>query len=84
MRVHSGTAPADARRYSDVMTLEEMKISAVIAWALVWSVIAVSFVSSVGNWMVLASAGVMPSLMILWTWQPIVQTLPVTIHGTRQ
>jgi len=64
------------------MTLEEMKIAAVMAWALVWGVIAVSLVSSVGIWMLVVGAGVLPALVILRMWQPTAQTVPVNIRGT--
>jgi len=65
------------------MTLEEMKISVVIAWALVWSVIAVSLVSSASSWFVLAGSGVLPPLMILWMWQRAARIAPAVIHVAR-
>ena len=65
------------------MTLEEMKISVVIAWALVWAVIAVSLVSSASSWFVLAGSGVLPPLMILWMWQRAARIAPAVIHVAR-
>ena len=66
------------------MTLEEMKISVVIAWALVWSVIAVSLVSSASSWFVLAGSGVLPPLMILWMWHPVARTVTARIREARK
>ena len=65
------------------MTLEEMKISVVIAWALVWGVIAVSLVSSASSWFVLAGSGVLPPLMILWMWQRAARIAPAVIRVAR-
>jgi len=84
MRVHSGTAAAAARRYSEIMTLEQMKIAVVIAWALIWSVITVSLVSSVGNWILVVGSGVLPPLMILRMWQPPAQTVPAGSREARR
>lgn len=80
MPVHSGTAPAAARRYSEIMTFEQMKIAVVIAWALIWSVIAVSLVSSVSNWILLVGSGVLPPLMILRMWHPPARTVSARIR----
>ena len=60
------------------MAFEDMKIAAVIAWAIVWSVIAVSLVSSTGNWILLVGAGVLPPLAIVRLWHPLAQTVPAT------
>ncbi|MGH9218102.1 MAG: hypothetical protein ACRD1W_02300 [Vicinamibacterales bacterium] len=57
------------------MTFEHMKIAVVIAWALIWSVIAVSLVSSVGNWILVVGSGVLPPLMILRMWRPPARAL---------
>jgi hypothetical protein len=62
------------------MTLEQMKIAVVIAWALIWSVIAVSLVSSVSNWILVVGSGVLPPLMILRMWHPPARTVPATIR----
>ena len=59
------------------MKPEEMKIAVVIAWALVWSVVAVSLVSSVSNWIMLVGSGVLPPLMILRLWHPRAQSVSV-------
>ena len=57
------------------MTFEDMKIAVVIAWALIWSVIAVSLVSSVSTWILVVGAGVLPPLMILRMWHPPARTV---------
>jgi hypothetical protein len=68
------------------MKPEEMKTAAVIAWTLIWSVIAVSLVSSVGNWILVAVLGVLPPLLILRMWRPPVVPVPVPVamHVTRK
>jgi hypothetical protein len=66
------------------MKPEDMKIAVVIAWALIWSVIAVSLASSVSNWILVVGAGVLPPLMILRLWQPAVQTVSARIREARQ
>ena len=82
--MHSGTAPAAARRYSEIMTFEQMKMAVVIAWALIWSVIAVSLVSSVSNWILVVGSGVLPPLMLLRMWHPPAQTVPAGIREARK
>ena len=62
------------------MKLEDMKVAVVIAWALVWSVIAVSLASSVSNWILLVGSGVLPPLMILRMWHPPARTVSARIH----
>jgi hypothetical protein len=66
------------------MTFEDMKIAVVIAWALIWSVIAVTLVSSVGNWILLVGSGVLPPLMILRMWPPPVRTVSARIPEPRK
>ena len=66
------------------MTLEHMKIAVVIAWALIWSVIAVSLVSSVSNWILVVGSGVLPPLMILRMWHPPARTVPAGIREARR
>ena len=84
MGVHSGTAPAAARLYSEIMTLEHMKIAVVIAWALIWSVLAVSLVSSLSSWILLVGSGVLPPLMILRMWHPSARTVAAGIREARR
>ena len=60
-----------------IMKPEEMKMAVVIAWALIWSVVAVSLVSSVSNWILVVASGVLPPLMILRMWHPPARTVPV-------
>jgi len=67
-----------------IMALEEMKIGAVIAWAFIWSVIAVSLVSSVSSWILLVRSGVLPPLMILRMWHPLARTVPAGIREARR
>jgi tetrahydromethanopterin S-methyltransferase subunit D len=66
------------------MTLDDMKIAVVMAWALIWSVIAVSLATSVGNWVLVVGVGVLPSLMILRMWQRTPQTVPAGIREARR
>lgn len=66
------------------MTLEDMKIAVVLAWAVVWSVIAVALVSSLSHWILVVGAGVLPPLVILRMWQPAAQPVPVRSRGTHQ
>jgi len=66
------------------MKPEDMKVAVVIAWALIWSVIAVSFVSSASSWFLLVGSGVLPPLMILWMWHPDAQTVPASIREARK
>ena len=67
-----------------IMKPEEMKIAVVIAWALIWSVIAVSLVSSPSNWILLVGLGVLPALMILRMWHPTTQTVFARIRAARK
>jgi len=66
-----------------IMTLEEMKIAVVIAWALIWSVIAVSLVSSASSWIVLVGSGVLPPLVMLRMWPPPARTAPAVVREAR-
>ena len=66
------------------MTLAEMKIAVVIAWALVWSVISVSLVSSVSSWILLVGSGVLPPLMIVRMWHPLARTVSASIREARR
>ena len=67
-----------------MMTLEEMKAAVVIAWALVWSVVAVSLVSSVSSWILLVGAGVLPTLVILWIWHQPARLVSANIREARK
>jgi hypothetical protein len=58
------------------MKFEDMKIAVVIAWAIVWSIIAVALVSSAGNWIMLVGAGVLPLFAIVRLWHPLAQAVP--------
>ncbi len=66
------------------MTFADMKIAVLIAWTLVWSVIAVSLVTSVSNWILLVGSGVLPPLMMLWMWHAPAQAVPVGIREARR
>ena len=66
------------------MKPEDMKVAVVIAWALIWSVIAVSFVSSASSWFLLVGSGVLPPLMILWMWHPDARTVPAGVREARK
>ena len=67
-----------------IMKLEDMKIAVVIAWALIWSVIAVSLVSSASSWILLVGSGVLPPLMILRMWHPPARTVSASIREARK
>jgi hypothetical protein len=58
------------------MELQDLKIAAVLAWAIVWSVIAVTLVSSIGTWILLVGAGVLPPLAMARLWHPLAQAVP--------
>ena len=62
------------------MKPEELRMAAVIAWALVWGVMAVPLVSSLSNWIMLVGSGVLPLLMIALMWPPAVQTVSAVIR----
>lgn len=67
-----------------IMKPEDMKIAVVIAWALIWSVIAVSLVSSASSWILVVGSGVLPALMILRMWQPRARTVSASIREARK
>ena len=60
------------------MKLEDMKMAVVLAWAIVWSIVAVSLVSSASSWILLVGAGVLPPLVIARMWHPMMRTVPVS------
>ena len=62
------------------MKPEELRMAAVIAWALVWGVMAVPLVSSLSNWIMLVGSGVLPPLMIALMWPPAAQTVSPVIR----
>ena len=62
------------------MTFAEMKIAGVLAWALIWSVIAVSFASSASSWILVIGSGVLPALMMLRWRPPIAPAVPVAVR----
>lgn len=66
------------------MPLEDMKFAVVIAWAIIWSVIAVSLVSSVSSWIVVVGSGVLPALVMLRLWHPLMRTVPAIFPGPRK
>ena len=66
------------------MTVEDTKLAVVIAWALIWGVIAVSLASSVSNWILMVGSGVLPPLMILRMWHPPARTAPAAVREARR
>ena len=66
------------------MHREELKMAAVIAWAIIWSVIAVSIVSSASSWIVVVALGVLPPLVILRMWHPLARAVPAIIRDARK
>ena len=62
------------------MNSTELKMAAVIAWAIIWGVIAVSLVSSAGSWILAIGLGVVPPLVIVWMWHPLARTVPAIIR----
>jgi hypothetical protein len=51
------------------MKLEEIEVAIVIAWALIWSVVAVPLASSASHWLLLVGSGVLPPLVMLRMWR---------------
>jgi hypothetical protein len=66
------------------MKPEELKMAAVIAWAIVWSVIAVSLVSSASSWVLAVGLGVLPPLALALMWHPLAQPVPATVREARK
>jgi hypothetical protein len=60
------------------MKLEDMKMAVVLAWAIVWSIVAVSLVSSVSSWILLVGAGVLPPIVIARMWHPLTRAVAVS------
>ena len=67
-----------------IMKSEEIKLAAVLAWTLVWGVIAVSLVSSVSGWLTVVGSAALPPLMILRLWRPRGQAVPAPIREAHQ
>ena len=67
-----------------IMELEDRKIAVVIAWALIWSVIAVSLVSSASSWILVVGSGVLPALLILRMWHPAARTVFARVREARK
>lgn len=65
------------------MPLEDMKIAAVIAWAIIWSVIAVFLVSAPGSWILVVGSGVLPPLVIVWMCHRRPRPVPAIIRDPR-
>ena len=65
-----------------IMKPEEMTMAVVVAWALIWSVVAVSLVSSISNWIVVVGAGVLPPLMIQLMWHAPAGAVPALVRET--
>jgi hypothetical protein len=55
-----------------------------MAWAIIWSLVAVSLVSSTRNWIMLVASGVLPALMILRMWHPPAQTVSAIARDARK
>ena len=66
------------------MKLEDIEIAVVLAWALIWSVIAVPLVSSASSWVLLVASGVLPPLVILRMWRPVMRTVSASIRDARK
>ena len=66
------------------MKLEDIELAVVLAWALIWSVIAASLVSSVSTWVLMVGSGVLPPLMILRMWRPPARLVAVSIPRARK
>ena len=65
------------------MPFEDMKTAVVIAWAIVWSVIAVSLVTSFTSWIVVVGSGVLPAFVMMKMWHPLERTVPAIIREPR-
>ena len=61
-----------------------MKTAVVLAWAIVWSVIAVSLVTSTSTWLLVVGAGVLPAFVMLRMWQPRAQAAPAIVPVVRK
>ena len=66
------------------MTPGDMKTAVVIAWALIWSVIAVSLVSSASSWILLVGSGVLLPLIVLRLWHSPARAVPVVVREARK
>jgi hypothetical protein len=66
------------------MNREELRVAAVLAWAIIWSVIAVSLVSSASNWIIAVALGVLPPLVIVLMWHPLARRVPAIIRQARK
>lgn len=66
------------------MKLEDIEIAVVLAWALIWSVIAVGLASSASSWVLLVASGMLPPLLILRLWPPPPPMTPAIIPEARK
>ena len=53
-----------------IMKLPEITIAAVLALAIICTVVALSLVNFTGNWLLAVGWGVLPLVMILRMWRP--------------
>ena len=65
-----------------IMTLAHIEIAAVVAWAIMCTILAVSLAGSAGNWPVFVGSGVLPLLILLQMWRPRLQ--PAYARMTRK
>ena len=62
------------------MELQDMKTAVVVAWAIVWGVIAVALAGSASSWILLVGAGVLPPLVIVRMWHPLAPAVVREAH----
>jgi len=66
------------------MKAVEIAMAIVIAWVLIWSVIAVSLASSATTWILVVGSGALPPLMILWLWHPSARPALARVRQARR
>jgi hypothetical protein len=66
-----------------IMPVEDIMAAAVIAWALICIVIAVTLTTSVSSWALLVGSAVLPPLLMLRMW-PLARTVPARIRAARR
>jgi hypothetical protein len=80
----AGQRPAAGLAIVTFMPLDDIKLAVLIACAIVWTVIAGSLATSVSSWILVVGSGVLPALMMMWTWHPLMRTMPAIIRDARQ
>jgi hypothetical protein len=83
--VQSRTADVAAGGYTGSMASETLKPLLLVAWLIAVSVAAIAIgVTSVPNWIVVACAVIVPSLVVRQLWRAPEQTISESIHEARR